>query len=234
MNCFPVTIHTPIAANQSGTWFKLTGTVGGTENQNVLTAKQNSGSDTNIEYFGSTAGTNSLQTKSSIAANLGSQALVFTQPVNYTNSVPLTFFPSSAIAQQYIKIGGQSNQTLTFAHTGTGQTSGATANNIFSISSVGVQVSKGNLNFNGTSNTDQFIKFGSTNSKSFYIAKEDSSGHKYPAFAVNPTNANGGNLVVMPQRTIFGLTENSSLDTYANTPIVTGKLLELVLPNLMN
>ena len=112
---------------------------------------------------------------------------------------------------------GQSNQTLTFAHTGSTQTSGATATNIFSISSVGVQVSKGNLNFNGTNNLDQFIKFGSTNSKSFYIYKEDSSGNKYPGFAMNPTNASSGNLVVMPQRTIFGLTENSSVDAYANT-----------------
>ena len=88
---------------------------------------------------------------------------------------------------------------------------------MFSISAEGVQVSSGVLSFNGTSGAGQFLKFGTTPSKSFYIAKEDSSGHKYPAFAVNPTNASNGNLVVMPQRTIFGLTGNSSLDTYANT-----------------
>ena len=50
-----VTLNTPIAANASGNWFKLTGTAGGVENSTVLQAKQNSGSDTNIEYFGSTS-----------------------------------------------------------------------------------------------------------------------------------------------------------------------------------
>ena len=211
-----VTLNTPIAANASGNWFKLTGTVGGTENSTVLQAKQNSGSDTNIEYFGSTAGTNSLQTKSSLVGNIEASALNFSKTINYAATTAITFFPPSA-AQQFILIGGTINQTLTFKHTGTGQSTSSSGSNMFSISAEGVQVSSGVLSFNGTSGAGQFLKFGTTPSKSFYIAKEDSSGHKYPSFAVNPTNASNGNLVVMPQRTIFGLTGNSSLDTYANT-----------------
>jgi hypothetical protein len=212
-----VTLNTPIAANVSGNWFKLKGTAGGIENSDVLRVKQNAGSDSNIEYFGSTSGGNSIQTKTSLVSNIQTSKLAFYETINYLATTPITFFPNTTVGQQYILIGGNTNQTLTFKHMGASQSAAGSGNNMFSINSEGVQVSTGNLSFNGPGSTAQFIKFGTNNGKSFYIAKEDSSGNKYPSFAVNPTNANSGNLVVMPQRTIFGLTENASLDTYANT-----------------
>ena len=91
-----VTLNTPIAANASGTWFKLTGTVGGVADQSVLTCKQNSGFDSNIEYYGSTNGTNSLQTKSSLVSNIQTSALNFSNTINYAATTAITFFPPSA------------------------------------------------------------------------------------------------------------------------------------------
>ncbi len=85
------------------------------------------------------------------------------------------------------------------------------------MSAEGCQVSTGNLSFNGSSASNQFIKFGTTASKSFYIAKEDFNGRQYPGFAMNPTNSPDGKSVYFPQQTFFGLTGNSTLDERANT-----------------
>ncbi len=212
-----VTLETPIAANVSGTWFKLKGTAGGVEDSDVLRVKQNSGSDSNIEYFGSTSGGNSIQTKTSLVSNIQTSKLTFYETINYYDTTPITFFPNTTVGQQYILLGGTTNQTLTFKHTSASQSASAAGNNMFSISAEGCQISTGNLSFNNINNTGQFIKFGTGASKSFYIAKEDFNGHQYPGFAMNPTNTPDGTSVYFPQQTFFGLTENSSLDAHANT-----------------